>query len=90
MKKSRNIPGRGVNTSKGTMSHITGRSFSRDFRNTEVECKCCGGRMKSNQKKAGEEDRAGSRRLFYAMLRGWVFLFQAVENHLQVVSRTVT
>lgn len=73
MKKSSSVPGRGVNTSKGTVSHTTGRSFSRDFQNTEVECKCCGGRMKSNQEKAGEEDRAGSRRLCYAMLRGGSF-----------------
>ena len=66
------------------------RAFSRDFQNTEVERKCDGRGMKRNQKKAGEDDRAGSWRLFYVMLRGWVFLFQAMESYLQVVSTTVT
>lgn len=87
VKKSRSVPGRGENTSKGRVRH---RVFSRDFQNTEVECKCDGRGMKRNQKKAGEDDRAGSWSLFYVMLRGWVFLFQAMESYFQVVSTTVT
>ena len=51
------VPGRGENTSKGRVRH---RAFSRDFQNTEVECKCDGRGMKRNQKKAGEDNRAGS------------------------------